>query len=74
MNPIYKFEISSTTPPAPPAWGRVFPTYKDDLALDYGLEQNQEFYRAKMTGKLIFSSVDYDYIASKAFDTKFDLR
>lgn len=71
MNPIYKFEISSTTPAA---WSRVFPTYKDDLALDYGLEQNQEFYRAKMTGKLIFSSVDYDYIASKAFDTKFDLR
>lgn len=68
MNPIYKFELSagSTTQ-------RAFPVYKDDLAIDYALEQNQEFYRGKLSGKLTFQQSDYSFIVSKAFDTQFGL-
>lgn len=32
----------------------VNPNYKDDLALDYELETNQRFYRAKLSGKINF--------------------
>lgn len=68
MNPIYKFELSAggTTQ-------RAFPVYKDDLAIDYALEQNQEFYRGKLSGKLTFQQSDYAFIVSKAFDTRFGL-
>lgn len=68
MNPIYKFELS-----AGDTTQRAFPIYKDDLAIDYALEQNQEFYRGKLSGKLTFQQKDYTFIVSKAFDTQFGL-
>lgn len=69
MNPIYKFELSKDGV----NFHRVYPVYKDDLNLDYSLQQNEEFYRAKLSGKLTFQSVDYTFINTAAFDTQFDL-
>lgn len=68
MNPIYKFELTGgeTTQ-------RAFPIYKDDLAKDFEKESNQEFFRAKLSGKLTFESDDYTFIVSRAFDTQFVL-
>ena len=68
MNPIYKFQLSAGNDTR-----QAFPLYKDDLAIDYELEQNQEFYRGKLSGKLTFQKDDYEFIRSKAFDTQFDV-
>jgi hypothetical protein len=68
MNPIYKFQLSAGNDTR-----QAFPVYKDDLAIDYTLEQNQEFYRGKLSGKLTFQKDDYLFIRSKAFDTQFDV-
>ena len=68
MNPIYKFQLSAGS-----ATQRAFPVYKDDLAKDFEKESNQEFFRAKLSGKLTFQSDDYTFIVSKAFDTQFVL-
>ena len=68
MNPIYKFQLSAGNNTR-----QAFPVYKDDLAIDYALEQNQEFYRGKLSGKLTFQKDDYVFIRSKAFDTQFDV-
>ena len=66
MNPIYKFQLSDGT-----TTRQAFPLFKDDLAIDYELEQKQEFYRGKLSGKLTFQRNDYAFIRSKAFDTQF---
>lgn len=68
MNPIYKFELSAGN-----TTQRAYPLYKDDLAKDYEKESNQEFFRAKLSGKLTFQQKDYTFIVSKAFDTQFGL-
>lgn len=51
----------------------VNPNYKDDLAKEYALETNQRFYRPKLSGKISFVGVDYDYLAQMAFETEFIL-
>lgn len=66
MNPIYKFELTAGN-----TTQQAFPIYKDDLAKDFEKESNQEFFRAKLSGKLTFESDDYTFIVSKAFDTQF---
>ena len=68
MNPIYKFQLSAGQDTR-----QASPVYKDDLAIDYGLEQNQQFYRGKLTGKLTFQKDDYAFIRAKSFDTQFDV-
>lgn len=68
MNPIYKFELSAGN-----TTQRAYPLYKDDLAKEYEKESNQEFSRAKLSGKLTFQQDDYTFIVSKAFDTQFGL-
>lgn len=68
MNPIYKFQLSDGS-----ATQQAFPIYKDDLAKDFEKQSNQEFFRAKLSGKLTFESDDYTFIVSKAFDTQFVL-
>lgn len=55
------------------AESRAFPVYNDDLAKDFEKESGQEFFRAKLSGKLTFQSDDYTYIVSQAFDTQFVL-
>lgn len=49
----------------------VHPIYKDDLAKEYELENNQRFYRAKLSGKITFVRDDYDYINRQSFDNEF---
>lgn len=51
----------------------VHPNYKDDLTLDYELETNQRFYRAKLSGKINFVRSDYDIINEASFDSEFFL-
>lgn len=51
----------------------VCPNYKDDLTLDYELETNQRFYRAKLSGKINFVRADYDIINDAPFDSEFFL-
>lgn len=70
IHPIYKFELSNdgTT------FTRVYPVYKNDLSKDFQLQQNEEFYRASLSGKLTFENEDFSFINSSAFETEFELR
>ena len=68
MNPIYKFELTAGN-----TTQRAFPIYKEDLAKDFEKESGQEFFRAKLSGKLTFESDDYTFIVTQAFDTQFVL-
>lgn len=71
MNPEYRFLLkfdTGATPKSP-----VFPIYKDDLALEYEMETGQKFYRAKLSGKLVFVRKDYELIMSAPFETEYFL-
>ena len=68
MNPIYKFELTAGN-----TTQRAFPIYNGDLSKDFEKESGQEFFRAKLSGKLTFQRDDYAFIVSKAFDTQFTL-
>jgi len=68
MNPIYKFQLSSGQDTR-----QAFPVYRDDVAIDYELQQNEQYYRGKLSGKLTFQRDDYAFIRNKPFDTQFDL-
>lgn len=66
MNPTYKFTLSIN--------GNVrdaFPVYNNSMSKDFDLEQGQRFFRAKLSGRLIFSGDDYSAIVSAAFDAEF---
>src|SRR5690606_14528115 len=62
INPIYRFFVNSQ---------KVNPIYKDDLTKDFELENNQRFYRTKLSGKLTFVRQDYQFLKSHPFDTEF---
>lgn len=62
INPKYRFFINSRA---------VNPVYKDDLALEYELENNQRFYRTKLSGKFNFIKDDFDFLSSQSFETEF---
>ena len=51
---------------------RVSPVFKDDIAIDYSLQQGEEFYRGALSGKFVFCGNDYEYIVGAAFDNRFD--
>lgn len=70
MNPIYKFTLCANGG----AERQVFPIYKDDLSKDFELQSNQQFYRAKLSGKLTFVRDDYSFIVAQSFDTSFGLK
>ena len=72
MNPIYKFELATEYNGVTNNYA-VNPLRKADLAKDYELQQNEKFYRAKLSGKLLFSRADYAIIANAKFETKFTL-
>lgn len=72
MNPIYKFELATEYNGVTNNYA-VYPLRKADLAKDYELEQNQKFFRAKLSGTLLFSRADYAIIANAKFETKFTL-
>ena len=69
MNPIYRFELSQNGANTRAAK----PNYNNDLSIEYALEQNEEFYRGKLSGKLTFQQDDYAFIKNAAFDTQFDV-
>ena len=47
----------------------VNPVFSDDVTLDYELENNQRFYRAKLSGTFKFVRQDFARIMAAAFDT-----
>lgn len=51
----------------------VRPTYKDELSLEYSLETNQKYYRAKLSGKIAFLADDFYYILNQPFDTEYKI-
>lgn len=71
MNPKYKFGLTLVEYGVPKSEVPVYPNYKDDLSIDYELETNQHFYRAKLSGKLTFLRGDYDLIKNAGFETEF---
>lgn len=48
-----------------------FPIYRNDVSKEYELQSNEQYYRAKLSGKIGFERNDYDYIDAQPFDTKF---
>ena len=67
---VFPSNVSSWTDYITPI---AYPVYKDDLAKDFEKESNQEFFRAKLSGKLTFQSLDYDFIVAQPFDFQFVL-
>lgn len=61
MNPRYSFRLNGT---------QSFPVY-GNISKDFDKESNQEFFRAKLSGKLNFIGADYDYIVAQDFDFEF---
>lgn len=70
MNPIYKFTLTANGG----AERVAFPVYRDDLAKDFEQQSNQQFFRAKLAGKLTFVRDDYDFIVDQRFDTQFGIK
>lgn len=65
MKPIlYRFSINGRT---------VNPNYKNDLSKEYELESGQQFFRAKLSGKLSFVRDDFDWLDAQDFSTEFVL-
>ena len=70
MNPIYRFFLQVNEGGEKIA---AKPIYSDDLTLDYELETNQRFYRAKLSGKFTFVRQDYALIMAASFDSTYFL-
>lgn len=70
MNPIYKFTLSVNGGTEQAA----SPIYREDLSKDFELQTNEQFYRAKLSGTLVFVGTDYDYITKQNFDAKFGIK
>ena len=68
MNPIYKFELSANG-----TTQRAFPIWSESMAKDFEKESGQQFFRAKLSGKLTFQRDDYSFIVNAAFDSQFTL-
>lgn len=66
MNPKYRFFLQLNEGGEKIA---ANPVFKDDMTLDYELESNQRFYRAKLSGKFSFVRQDFAIIMGAAFDT-----
>ena len=65
MKPIlYRFSINGHS---------VNPNYKNDLSKEYELESSQQFFRAKLSGKLSFVRDDFDWLDAQDFSTEFIL-
>ena len=69
MNPVYRFQIT----PAGGTTTTVHPIYGDGLTKDFERESGEQFFRAKLSGKLTFNGSDYALINGAAFDTEFRL-
>lgn len=71
MNPKYRFLLYLNDDDGNKR--PVNPTYKTDIAKEYELENNQKFYRTKLSGKVNFIRDDFDYIMVQPFDTEYKL-
>lgn len=69
MNPIYRFGLTVDGGEEQ----QVFPVYRNDLTKEIELQSNEEFYRAKLSGKLTFVRDDYELIDAQDFDAQFGL-
>lgn len=70
MYPIkYRFNITVNG-----ATHTVAPLYGNDLSLIFEKETNQQFFRRKLSGNLTFVGVDYNFIVTQVFDTRFVVR
>ena len=66
MKPIlYRFSINGHI---------VNPEYKDNLSIDYSMENNQQFFRKRLSGKIAFIREDYDWLDAQDFETEFILK
>ena len=68
MNPIYRFNISAN--------GQSFlasPIWSGDLSKDYERNSGEQFFRAKLNGKITFNGNDFMFISAQPFDTQFQL-
>lgn len=70
MNPVYKFYLQAGDSDT---LHEAYPVYGGNLALNYELEREQRFFRAKLSGKLTFLRADYDRIMAATFGTVFYL-
>lgn len=70
MNPKYRFFLQLGEGGEKIA---ANPVYNDDVALEYELESNQRFYRAKLSGNFTFVRQDFATIMGVAFDTVYYL-
>lgn len=68
MNPIYRFNISAN--------GQSFlasPVWSGGLSKDYERNSGEQFFRAKLNGKLTFKGNDFIFILAQPFETQFQL-
>lgn len=70
MNPKYRFFLQLNGGGEKIA---ANPVFNDDMTLDYELESNQRFYRAKLSGNFTFVRNDFAIIMGAAFDTVYYL-
>lgn len=64
INPIYRFTLTDRTSSV----SRVTqPVWKNDLALEYQREQGQQFFRTKLSGKLVFVGEDGEWIINRGY-------
>lgn len=69
MNPKYRFFLQINDGEKIP----VNPIYSDDMTLDYEMESNQRFYRAKLSGNFEFVRQDFALIMAADFDSVYYL-
>lgn len=70
MNPFFRYFIYTDNDIATKR--ECYPVYKDDAAKEVEQENNQKFYRAKLSGKIGFIKNDFDFVVSKSFETQFN--
>lgn len=62
MRAIYRYSINGQS---------VTPRMGNDVTKDYEMDGNQKFFRIKLSGKIAFVGVDFDYLHAQDFDTDF---
>lgn len=67
MSPIYRFFLQVGAA----ARMEVHPIYPASLAIEYALESEQRFFRAKLNGKLSFIKDEYQRIVSAPIETSY---
>lgn len=69
INPEYRFYIHVGAESATAQL--IHPVWKDNLSLDYKMEQNQWFFRQELSGTIDLIQEDYDLVMAEDFGTQF---